>query len=373
MGKNKEKFGPIMFVAGGTGGSVSPILAVAETIRKTYTNMKFVFVGGRGVEEQMARQANIPFVYIPSGKWRRYFSLLNILTPFQVLAGFLSSLYVLGKIRPSVVFGTGSFVQVPLMYAARLKKIPVIIHQQDVQPGLANKLCSPIATKITATFALSRRDFSQGLFLSSVTKEDRVVVTGNPSRFEGVGMPSKESVIAGMGLRMDYPTILVVGGGTGALAINKIVWNAHSELVKYFNVIHLTGKGKANSEFEDTEQYRQIEFTDNMKDLYAAADIVLCRAGLSTITELSVLEKVAIVVPMPDSHQEWNARILDRATAAVVVSQRKLTGEMLVWIARNILHSQSFKAFGKLIGTIMPKDASKRVADIVLKVRKTDS
>ncbi len=153
------------YVAGGTGGSVSPILAVAEEIKKLHPESLALFVGGSGIEKKMAEDAGMEFVSIPAGKWRRYWSLRNILTPFQLTFGFIKSWYLISKYKPCVVFGTGSFAQVPLMYAAAARGVPVIIHQQDVVPGLANKLCAYFARKITVTFEKSLSDFSQGLWL----------------------------------------------------------------------------------------------------------------------------------------------------------------------------------------------------------------
>ncbi len=154
----------ILLAGGGTGGSVSPLLAVATELKQLEPAVKFLFVGTRnGPERLMSEKANIAFVSIPAGKYRRYFSLKNFLTPILILAGLVKSLLILKKYKPACVFGCGSFVQVPVIWAAWMYNIPIIIHQQDIIPSLANSLCQIVAKKITVAFEISIKDFSSDL------------------------------------------------------------------------------------------------------------------------------------------------------------------------------------------------------------------
>src|SRR5579885_3116676 len=171
----------ILLVGGGTGGPVAPLLAVAQCLRNARSRVEFLFIGTRkGPEQAMVAAANIAFTSIFAGKWRRYFSVKNLLTPFQVIIGFVQALLVLKKNRPVVAFGAGGFVQVPVLYAAWIYRIPVIIHQQDISPGFANAICAPIASLITVSFEESLKEFSQGTGLLSHKSKSKVIVTGNP-------------------------------------------------------------------------------------------------------------------------------------------------------------------------------------------------
>ncbi len=357
----------ILLVGGGSGGPVAPLLAVAEQIKRDHPKAEFLLVGTRtGPERQMAGQANIPFVAIVAGKWRRYFSLANFLTPFFVVAGFFSALKIISNFKPDCVFGAGSFVQVPVVWAARLRGVPVVLHQQDILPGLSNRICQYAAKKITVTFEGSLTDFSSGLGLFYEKNKAKIVLTGNPFRRELAGA-TKEQGQSFFRLKNDLPALLVLGGGTGALFLNELVEKSLPELCRVVQVIHSTGRQKGLA--LKHENYRGFEFISDMAKAYAAADIVLCRAGLSTITELSNLGKVAIVVPMPDSHQELNAFLLYRQQAAIVLDQNELTSGGLIKVIRRLLFEHQLQQeLKKNIAGVMPKNSAQKIADIIVKL-----
>ncbi len=355
----------IILVGGGTGGSVSPLLAVAEEIKINHPKASFLFIGTKtGPERQMAEGSCMEFKSISAGKFRRYFSLANLASPFLVLGGFWQSVKILKEFKPDCVFGTGSFVQVPLIWAAKFLGIPSVIHQQDIVPSLANTLCQHAVSKITVTFEDSLTDFSSGLGLFyKKKKKDKIYWTGNPFRHR-LAEAVKEKAIKSFGLKNDFPTLFVIGGGTGAAGINKILLESLPELTKTVQVIHATGKNKPSG-FK-SENYHPFEFISNVGEAFAASDIVLSRAGLSTITELSNLKKISIIVPMPDSHQEMNALLMMQQNAAIVVPQNKLTPKRLVMIVRKLLFEPDLqKALKKNIGQIMPKDSGKKIASII--------
>jgi UDP-N-acetylglucosamine--N-acetylmuramyl-(pentapeptide) pyrophosphoryl-undecaprenol N-acetylglucosamine transferase len=360
----------ILLVGGGSGGPVAPLLAVAEEIQELHPKAQFLFVGGKmGPERLMAEKAGIPFASIPAGKWRRYFSGHNFFTPLLVGAGFIKSLKILRHFKPACVFGVGSFVQVPLCWAAWLLGIPVVLHQQDLQPSLANTLCQITAKKITVTFEDSLTDFASGLGLFyKKRKTDKIILTGNPFRRK-LKFADREKACKYFGLKPDLPTLFAVGGGTGALSLNRIIKDSLPQLVKTVQIIHATGQGKLSGKAQ--ENYHPFEFIAEIGLAYAAADIVLCRAGLSTITELSNLEKVSIIVPMPGSHQEINAMLLADHRAAVVVNQNHLTPEILIRLIRKLLFEPGIqKELKENVSKIMPKDAGPKIAKIILEAAK---
>lgn len=358
----------ILLVGGGSGGSVSPLLAIAQHILKTRPKAEFLFMGTKnGPEKMMAQNVGINFVAIASGKWRRYFSWKNFGAPFLILAGFIQSFKILKSFRPDCVFGTGSFVQVPVVWAAWFLKIPVVLHQQDVVPGLANKLCELCAKKITVTFAESANNFSTGFgIFYKKHPGDKIAITGNPFR-EELRDASFAAAQKFFGLKTDLPVLLVLGGGTGAEFLNNLILDCLPELTKTVQIIHSTGDRKFQPKAADN--YHPYEFIQNMGQAYAVADIVLARAGLSTLTELSNLRKLSIIVPMPQSHQEQNGLLLIRLEAAIVISQRRVTSSGFVRLIRKLLFAQEAQDILKHnIGKIMPHEANEKIAEIILKL-----
>lgn len=357
----------ILLVGGGTGGSVSPLLALAKQIRSKHPRTSFMFLGQRGgVEERMATSAAIPFTHISGGKLRRYFSLANIATPFKVVYAFFVARRILQKTKACCVVGTGSFLQVPVMWAAWTMGIPVVLHQQDVRPTLSNKLCAPIAKKITVTFEQSLKDFPQGFGVSRVHGSPKVVWTGNPSNVEPSTV-TREAAVQYFSLDVAFPTILVVGGGTGSRALNTLVLESREILERIANVIHITGPGKGDA--THSEHYYATEFLDNMEYAYTAADIVVCRAGLSTITELSVFKKASIIIPLPNSHQEENANLLANLGAAIVLPEQIVSKENFFSGLRKVLfNSNGLQEIAAHMYTIMPHNAGEEMARVVMEI-----
>ncbi len=360
----------LLFVGGGSGGPVAPLLAVANHIHAMGLKNDILFVGTKnGPEAKMVRQAGFKFTYVASGKMRRYFSWENFISPFFIIIGFIQSIRILRKFKPGCVMGAGSYVQVPLLWAAFFLKIPIVIHQQDIVPSLSNQLCSLIASKITVTFESSIRDFPSGFGILYKKHTQKVSWTGNPFRENLLAMTKKEAINL-FGLKNKLPVVLVLGGGTGASDLNSLINHALPMLTRYTEVIHSTGFGKNLARVR--EGYHPFEFIDNMGAAYAAADLVICRAGLSTITELSRLKKVSIIIPMPESHQELNAWSLAQYGAAVVVKQGNLSPEKFVHLIRKLLVDGVMqKNLQYNIAKIMPHNATEKIAEIVLKLSRT--
>ncbi|MCC7103506.1 MAG: glycosyltransferase [Chloroflexi bacterium] len=294
----------VLLAGGGSGGSVTPALAVAEQLRALEPDVGLLFVGTRGgPESDLVAAADIPYHGLSSGKLRRYLDVQNLVDPFKVAAGLAQSAQVARAFRPTVAFGAGGFAAVPPLLAARLLGTPLAIHQLDAEPGLANRLLAPFAAQITVTLPGSMDHFPPA----------RTRLAGCLVR-EAVLRGSAEDARANWQLDPSAPLVLVTGGGTGALGLNRLIVEALPLLLERCSVVHLTGRGRAVPASLDSPRYRAVEFvTGEMADLLAAADLVVSRAGMGTLTELAVLSKPALLIPMPASHQAANAMALARA------------------------------------------------------------
>jgi UDP-N-acetylglucosamine--N-acetylmuramyl-(pentapeptide) pyrophosphoryl-undecaprenol N-acetylglucosamine transferase len=353
MEKKKKK--KILLTGGGTGGSVTPLLAVADKLPEDGDGYEFLWVGGKeGVEKDMAKDKEMQFQGIPAGKLRRYFSLANFIDPFKILAGFFYSLFIILKQKPDLIISAGSFVSVPVIWAGWICRTPIIIHQQDVRPGLANKLMAPFADKITVTFEKSLADYGR-----------KAVWTGNPTKnFSEDGKDDPFSDIPD-----DLPVVLIVGGGTGALALNNLTEKSLDKLLKVYQVIHVAGKNKPSKEnIEKKEGYYRYSFLKHSDMLKAIqkADIVVSRAGLGFLTEISYNLKPAILIPMPDSHQEDNARLFEENKAAVVLNQNKITVDDLVREIDKLINSKRLRdQLSDNIGEMIKKNGTENISEII--------
>jgi len=347
----------ILFVGGGTGGSVSPLLALREPLQSLYPDIKFIWIGTpSGPEKTLVRSQGIEFHWIFSGKLRRYFSWRNFVDPFLVFVGFIQSLILLRRLRPQVVVSAGSFVAVPVVLAAWLLRIPVLVHQQDIRPGLANKVSAFFAQRITITFPESIRSFPA----------KKVVHTGNPVRPE-ILLGDADKGRQMFGLSADLPVVVVIGGGTGALRLNQLIIGALPELLQFCQVVHITGKGKKLPPLalkDKAELYHAYEFVvDGLPDLLAAADLVVSRAGLGFLSELAAVGKPAIIIPIPQSHQEDNAKYFAERGAVVYVSQDTLSSQALVDDIRELLNDkESLHFLSKRIHSFFKPEAAEMIA-----------
>jgi len=316
----------IILSGGGTMGSVSPLIAIYERIKKDYGDYQFLFVGGKvGPEKKAVESYNIPFKAIPSGKLRRYFSWKNISDFFRIIGGFFSSLVLIIKFKPDAIAIAGSFVGVPVAWAGFILRVPILIHQQDIIPGLANKLMANFAKKITISFEPSQKDFAP----------NKIVLTGNPVREEFYVCDYKKGREI-FGLREKLPVVLILGGGTGAKNINLLVEKSLDSLLEFCQVIHITGKDKKID--VQRENYYQFEFlTNEMTEAICSADLVVTRSGMSTLSELIIAAKPTLIIPMADSHQEYNANFFRKNNAAIVLSENSLNENIFVDKIRELL------------------------------------
>lgn len=361
MEKDNRKI-KIAFTGGGTGGSVAPLLAFLDFVRENGKDADFFWVGGSGVECEMVMAEKIDFVSIDSGKLRRYFSWQNFSDIWHIANGFFQSLRILRARKPDIVLSAGSFISVPFVWAAWILRIPVLIHQMDVRPGLANKLMAPFAKQITVTFEKSLSDYG-----------NKAVLVGNPIRnkLSDFSMPYREA-FQKLGLTSNLPIVLVMGGGTGAAGVNNLIWEALPDLKKFCQIVHITGRGKTIENIHELmdDKYHAFEFLDvnGMLKVFTVSDIVISRCGIATLTELSKLRKASILIPMPDSHQEDNAQVFEEKKAAVVLDEKKLRAEDLVATLRELIgNKEKIKELQDNISGVIKTDAAREMWSLLKK------
>jgi UDP-N-acetylglucosamine--N-acetylmuramyl-(pentapeptide) pyrophosphoryl-undecaprenol N-acetylglucosamine transferase len=355
----------ILFTGGGTMGPVTPLLAIYENLKEESGN-SFLWIGTKnGPEKTVVAQAQIPYKSIPSGKLRRYFDWRNFTDPLFIFLGFLKSLWLIWRFKPDIILTAGSFVCVPVAYAGFVMRKKVVVHQQDLRVGLANRLMAPIASNITVVFDELLENF----------KKDKAILTGNPVRkflFAG----DKNRGLKNFRLTPGAPVVLVVGGGIGSEVINKLFIEASQDLTKFCQIIHVVGKSQqikwlTHPLIQNNPRYRVFEFlTEDLADAYAVADLVVCRGGLGTLTEVAALAKPAIVIPIPKNQQVDNAEFFKKRQAIVFVRQEDLEREYLINLVRDLIDKPTWRqTLSVNARAIMPARATeiyvKLIKDIV--------
>ncbi len=348
----------IICVGGGTLGSVTPLLGVIEAWRKVEPHLEVEWWGTKqGPEKKLLKSLGIKYRSVAAGKLRRYWSLRNFSDVLQVGLGFVQALWRFGLKRPEVVLTAGSFVAVPVGLAAKCYGLPLVLHQQDVRPSLVNKLLAPVADLITVTWPDSLQHFSSS----------RTVLTGNPVRAGFLAPADKELVCQKLGLKSAQPIVLVMGGGTGATFLNDLVIASLPKLISWCQIIHLTGLNKLSGASQNG--YYPVPLASDTASLLTAADVVVARGGMGTITELAALAKPAIIIPLPESHQEDNAAYLERKQAAVILSQAGLTMGVFVDTLRQLLAAADKRnALGKNLQALMTTGAAEKVVAEIIKL-----
>ena len=319
----------IVLTGGGTAGHVTPNIAMLPKLQEM--GYKISYIGSyEGMERKLIEELNIPYYGISSGKLRRYFDVKNFTDPFRVLKGFGEAKKLLKELKPDIVFSKGGFVSVPVVLAAHGRKIPVLIHESDMTPGLANKLCISSATKICCNFPETVDNLPA----------DKAVVTGTPIRQELL-QGSREKALAFTGLSGQKPVLMVIGGSLGSVAVNNAVRAALPELLPDFDVIHLCGKDKLDESLNNTDGYRQYEYIKKeLADLFALSDLIISRAGANAICEISSLKKPNLLIPLSAKasrgDQILNARSFERQGFSCVLEEEEVTTESLVNAVRNL-------------------------------------
>ncbi|OCH97233.1 undecaprenyldiphospho-muramoylpentapeptide beta-N-acetylglucosaminyltransferase [Legionella jamestowniensis] len=314
----------IVFTGGGTAGHVTPNLALIEILQKN--DWQIDYIGSEeGVEKGMISTLNIPYHAISSGKLRRYFSWQNFLDPLKIFGGVVQSYCLLRKLKADIVFSKGGFVAFPVVVAAWLNRIPVIAHESDMTPGLANRLSFPFVDKICVTFAAAKKHFK---------KQQKIEVTGTPIRsqlFKG----SKKKGLELCGFTTEKPCILAMGGSLGSALLNSTLRENLAALCEHFQIIHLCGKGKVDPGLLNKKGYCQLEYAnEELADLFAATDLVISRAGANALCEILALGKPHVLIPLSAKvsrgDQIQNANYFKGQGVSVVVEEEKLTAQTLL-------------------------------------------
>jgi UDP-N-acetylglucosamine--N-acetylmuramyl-(pentapeptide) pyrophosphoryl-undecaprenol N-acetylglucosamine transferase len=314
-----------LLTGGGTAGHVNPNLALVPKLLEQGWAVDYIGSVG-GIERQLVTQAGVSFYAISSGKLRRYFAWQNFIDPFKVIKGVADAYGLMRRLRPQVVFSKGGFVAVPVVWSAGLLKIPVVIHESDYTPGLANRLALPFANQICVTFP-----------------ETLNYLGKRRSQARCTGLPIRQDLLAGdtargrsfTNLTGNLPILLVMGGSSGAVAINRALRSILRELVKHFQVVHLCGKGNLEPTLAELDNYRQYEYLQaELADVLAMAELVVSRAGANAIFELLALRKPHLLIPLPSKSsrgdQILNAQSFAKQGYSLVLPEAELNDRSLL-------------------------------------------
>ena len=324
----------IILTGGGTAGHVTPNIALLPRLKELGYDIQYIG-SYTGIEKELIEPFGIPYHGISSGKLRRYFSVQNFTDPFRVLKGFREAHKLIRQLKPDVIFSKGGFVSVPVVLAGKRCKVPVIIHESDMTPGLANKIAIPSAAKVCCNFPETLKSLPEG----------KAVLTGSPIRQELLS-GNKIAAMDMCHFTSDKPVILVIGGSLGAVAVNNAVREALPELLKDFQIIHLCGKGKMDESLKDVGGYCQFEYIKNeLRNLFALADIVISRAGANAICELLALHKPNLLIPLSANasrgDQILNARSFERQGFSLVLEEEQLTKETLLNAVKTLYENRT--------------------------------
>ena len=351
----------IVLTGGGTLGHVTPHLALIPRLKEAGYEIHYIGTENGMEAPKMRAVEGITYHAVKSGKLRRYHDWKNFTDPFRVIAGAFQSARLMGKIKPDVVFSKGGFVAVPVVFGAWLHRIPVLCHESDLTPGLANKLCKPFATRFATTFP----ECAEALGA-------KAEMTGTPLRPE-LFRGDKEKGLSLLGFNGQKPVLLMMGGSSGAQSVNACLRKAIPELTPDFDVAHICGKGNLDAELEGTPGYKQIEFLDaDLPDVLACTDLVLSRAGANALCEFQALGRPMLLIPYPKGasrgDQILNAKSLEKRGLCRVLLQENMTPETMVkeiretWAERDDL-SEALK-------NAPPADGTNRVLEMIEEIRK---
>jgi len=323
----------IVMTGGGTAGHVTPNIALMPALKEK--GYQISYIGSYdGIERGLIEEEGIPYYGISSGKLRRYFDLKNFTDPFKVVKGYFEARKLLKKLKPDVVFSKGGFVTVPVVLAAKSCKIPAIIHESDMTPGLANKLAIPSAYKVCHNFPETAKHLPEGKSVLSGSPIRQELLNG--SRAEGLKLCSFST---------EKPVILVIGGSLGSVAINEAVRKALPVLLPNYQIIHVCGKGKVDTSIDSLPGYIQFDYVqEELSHLLAASDLVISRAGSNAICEFLALKKPNILIPLPANasrgDQLLNAASFEKQGFSYLLHEEDVTDETLTEAVHHVFENQ---------------------------------
>ena len=346
----------IVLTGGGTAGHITPNIALLP--RLSQLGYEISYIGSyNGMEKKLIEDYDIPYYGISTGKFRRYFDLKNFTDPFRVIKGYGEARKYLKEIRPDIVFSKGGFVSVPVVRAASSLKIPCVIHESDMTPGLANKLCIPVAAKVCCNFPET---------LHSLPTE-KAVLTGSPIRDE----LSKVNKLAALELchfTANKPVLMVIGGSLGAASINQAVREALPKLLNDFQIVHICGHEKIDNLLLNQSGYAQFEYLKaELKDVFAMADVVVSRAGANAICELLALKKPNLLIPLSAGSsrgdQILNARSFETQGYSMVIDEDYLSPDLLVEKVQELYFNR--QTYINAMGKSQQMNATKTITELL--------
>lgn len=349
----------IVLTGGGTAGHITPNIALLP--RLAQKGYEVFYIGSYdGMEKRLMADFDIPYYGIATGKFRRYFDLKNFTDPFRVMKGFTESRRILKQIQPDIVFSKGGFVAVPVIRAAASLKIPCVIHESDMTPGLANKLCIPVAKRICCNFPETLKTLPAS----------RAVLTGSPIR-EELLKGDKAAAYRLCGFDQSKPVLMAIGGSLGSAAINQAVREALPALLNDFQVVHICGKDKIDNLLLNKRGYKQFEYLKGeLKDVFAMADVVVSRAGANAICELLALKKPNILIPLPSGasrgDQILNARSFEAQGFSIVIDEDYLSPSLLTEKIQELYFSR--QTYIDAMGKSQQTDAISTIIDLLEEV-----
>lgn len=323
----------IILTGGGTAGHVTPNMALIPELRKAGYDVHYIG-SYEGIEKKLIEDMQVPYHGIASGKLRRYFDLKNFSDPFRVMKGYTEASRLIKSLKPDVVFSKGGFVSVPVVAAAKQHKVPAIIHESDMTPGLANKLAIPCATKVCCNFPETIQHLPEG----------KAVLTGTPIRkelFEG----NASEGLSYCGFNMDKPVLLVIGGSTGSVVVNEAVRGCLDSLLEHFQIIHICGKDKVDPSYDGRPGYVQFDYVKKeLASLLAVSDIIISRAGANAICELLALRKPNILIPLSAAasrgDQILNAKSFEEQGYSKVIQEEDLNADLLTQTVMDVFENK---------------------------------
>lgn len=313
----------IVLTGGGTAGHVTPNIALIEALKEEGWDIHYIGTRDGMERDLIERIPGVTYHSVPSGKLRRYFDVKNFTDPFRVLAGSFKATHLIGRLKPNVVFSKGGFVSVPVVYGAWLHRVPVIVHESDMTPGLSNRLSTPLCRAVCTTFPEAAEIAGK-----------KGVCTGTPLRRE-LFAGRREQGLRICGFTGKKPVLMVTGGSSGAQAVNEALRAALPRLTPVFDVVHLCGRGNLDERLEGLAGYRQLEYArEEMAHIYAASDVIISRAGSNTVCEIIALGKPALLIPYPKTasrgDQILNAESMRSRGLCDVLMQEDMTPDTLV-------------------------------------------
>jgi UDP-N-acetylglucosamine--N-acetylmuramyl-(pentapeptide) pyrophosphoryl-undecaprenol N-acetylglucosamine transferase len=341
----------IILTGGGTAGHITPNIALLPGLRANGFSIDYIGLRG-GMEAQLIAREGVPFHGIRAGKLRRYLDVKNMLDLGNTAMGFAQALRILRAIKPDVVFSKGGFVSCPVVWAARLRHIPVVLHESDITPGLANQLCLPFAEKVCVAFPETLPHLPPG----------KGVLTGLPIRAALLaGDAAQGRALCRFG--KEKPVLMVIGGSQGAECINTMIRATLPILTREFQLCHIVGKGNLRPELQASGKYCQFEYvSDELPHLFAMADLVISRAGATTLFELLALRKPHLLIPLAArasrGDQILNAASFEKQGFSRVLPEEQLEETTFLHAVRETYRErQSYLAAMERVSAVSAADA----------------